>query len=339
MEVRTKRYRRISDSFNEILQDKNRVQERGSFTGFKVLEPYISFIEGNITTIFGTAGSGKTQLSIEFSIYMAMAYKKITLLYLTEAGSFSETVLDICQTYLRKRLEDIEDEELLDALDWMSKYFYVIDVSDSLLDIREIYSSTRELEEDYGIKVHNIIIDHYHNINLTKEQRGMTIAEQVKFVFQAITRTSKKFSYHTIILFHVKDIDPIKCPTTGKFYLPKPEFYMLSGGMQSSYLSQQMIGVWRPITREEQYGIVNPDTGIPFELNEAHVTCMKVKPKQSGKLGGDTLFFDWEKQSYYEIEDGIRKYAGDAYNTRDINKQSAIRPNLKSWDLPQDSPF
>ena len=165
----------------------------------------------------------------------------------------------------------------------------------------------------------------------------MTIAESVKYVFQAITRTSKKFNYHTHILFHVKDIDPIKCSTSGKFYLPKPEMYMLSGGMQSSYLSQQMISIWRPITREEQYGIVDSN-GIEYQLNETHVTCMKVKPKNSGRLGGAVLKFNSDKQCYYETVNGVPTFGGDEYGIKGNVKSSPMQPNL-NFGKDLENPF
>lgn len=326
-EPKIKRYKRISQNITEIVSSKKQAQTRGTLTGFKCLEPYISFVKSASTTLFGAAGAGKTQIIVEFMVHAARTKGEVTVLYLTEAGDFAETVLDVCQTYLQKRLEDITDEELMGALAWMDNFFILIDSSQDLLNIREIYEDVLNLQKEYGMKVDNLVIDHYLNLRPCAEQKGMTIAENARFVMQAITRTSKKFNLHTIILFHTRDIDPIKCSHSGKFYLPSPEPWQLTSGMTAFYLSQQMISVWRPISREDQYGVINPTTGLPFELNEMHVRCVKVKPKISGKTGGAVIHFDWSKQAYYELHEGKKCYAGDAYKDNDSATTSAMQPN------------
>lgn len=307
-----KKYFKVSDVSQQAMDRKSKSADRGKSTGFHKLDPYISYVEGHTTTIVAHAGAGKTQFCIEEMVYLSKKYGDKHVCYLTEAGDAAETILDIAQTYKRKVLSLMTDEELLDALLWMEDFFYVIDISNSLMNIREIYETVREIEDEEKVKINNVIVDHYHNILPTPDQASATIADKVKYIYQAINRTSKKFAYHTFILFHVKEVEPIKCSTTGMFYLPKPEIYMVSGGVQSSYHGQQIVSLWRPITRQEQFGIINPATGSPFLLNSMIVTCLKVKPKNSGKPGGETIMWDWEKQSYYEeLGTHSNYYAGE----------------------------
>lgn len=321
-----KKYFRISDIRDSALKKKKEVSERGKSTGFKSLDPYISYIPGYTTTVFSYAGQGKTQFCVEELVYLSEHYGDKNVCYLTEAGDAAETALDIAQTYKRKVLIQMTDEDVIEAFDWMEEHFFILDISKDLMNIREIYETVVEIEKVEGVKINNVLIDHYHNIPPTPEMQSATIADKVKYIYQAITRTSKKFNLHTFILFHVRDTDPVKCPKSNQYYLPKPEMYMLSGGQQSSYLGQQMISIWRPISREEQVGTVDPTTGIPFKLNSMIVTCVKVKPKQSGKIGGSLLMWDWEKQSYYEEEGfGKRMYAGDHLPK---SQTPTLKPNL-----------
>lgn len=339
-ENKIKRYKRISDFSKEIVGIRKQTGSRGRFAGFSELDPYISFITGHCTTVMGTAGSGKTAFTIEACVNQAEVYGSKTVFYLTEVGTWEETVLDICQTYLGKTLDVMTDEELLTALSWMDEYFFVLDISKGLMTIREIYEQVLDMQKEYGIKIDNILIDHFGNIVADPSVKGTGIHNEVKFTFQAITATSKMKGFHTIILFHVANQDPIKCPSSNKFYLPKAEPWQLSGGMQGHFLSQQIISVYRPITREEQYGIINPNTGIPYELNEAHITCMKVKPKFSGKLGGCVLHWDGSKQMYYQIKDGKKEYREGSYINKNKPQVNTIQPNLnfgKGENL--DNPF
>lgn len=340
-ENKVKRYKRISEYFDKITASRKETGSRGRFSGFKSLEPYISFIPGHQTTIFGTAGSGKTAFGVECCINMAEVYGSKTVFYLTEVGTWSETVLDICQTYLGKTLDVMTDEELLDALTWMDEHFFVLDISKGLMSIRDIYEQVLEMQKEYDIKIDNILIDHFGNVVPDPSVKGTGLHNEVKFTFQAITATSKLKNFHTIILFHVANQDPIKCPQSGKFYLPKAEPYMLSGGVQSHFLSQQMISVYRPISRQEQYGVVNPETGVPFEVNEAHITCMKVKPKFSGSLGGAVLHFDVKSQRYYEVNNGIKQYREGVLDRKKKPSidDSAIKPNLNFGTELESAPF
>lgn len=327
-----KRYFKISDVKQQALTHKSKVSERGKSSGFHTIDPYISYVEGHTTTVVGHPGDGKTQYVIEELCHLSSKYGDKNVCYLTEAGTEVETVLDIVQTHVKKALQFMTDDELLEGLEWMEQFFYIIDISKELLNIREIYETVRDIEVTEGVKINNVVVDHYHNILPVPEQMSTQIADKVKFTYQAINRTSKKFSYHTIILFHVKDVDPVKCSTTGMYYLPKPEMWMISGGVQSSYHGQQVISLWRPIKRQEQIGIVNPYTGIPFELNMMIVTCLKVKPKNSGKLGGDTLMWDWEKQSYYEIIAGKKYYVGEYESLNKPTPSATLKPSRKFDD-------
>lgn len=323
--TKNKRYKRIKDHIKDIKSIKGRVESRGRFFSLTSLDPIISLVEGSITTIYGTAGSGKTQFCIETCVSQAEVYGSKTAYYLTEAGTFEETVLDIAQTYLQKTLSEITDEELLTALEWMDEYIFIIDISRGLMSMREIYEQVLSMEKEYDIKINNVVLDHFGNILPDPKNKGATIADNVKFTFQAMTATSKLKNFHTIILFHTARQEPVKCPVSGKFYLLKAEPYELSGGIQANFLSMQMINVHRFISREDQLGVIDPQTGMPYELNETHITCTKVKPKQSGSLGTVKIYFDWKKQSYYEIVNGEKRYRR---GSKAKDKPSAIQPNL-----------
>src|SRR5690606_20500918 len=99
-------------------------------------------------------------------------------------------------------------------------------------------------------------------------------------------------------LFHVRDKQPVQCPDTKIWYLPLPEKEEISGGMQAAYLAFNMVAIYRPVTKPENYGIINKFSGIPYEVNETLVYVAKVKPKFSANIGIRSIFFDVDKQRY-----------------------------------------
>ena len=66
-----------------------------------------------------------------------------------------------------------------------------------------------------------------------------------------------------------------------------------------------MLSVWRPPA-----GIVDEETGEPYLDNEVHIIIQKFKPKGVGKRGTVKLYFDAEKNRYYEMYLGEPRYAG-----------------------------
>ena len=305
---------RISEVQDEVFSIKRQTFEKGHSTGFRCLDELISYKQGWSTIIFSYAHQGKTQFVIEECVHLAKAHNVISAIYLTEAGNRGETILDIIQTYLGKNLSEhhVDDEDIFKALEWADKYFILLDNVDNLLSIRDIYSSVKEAEKQHDIKIGNLVIDHFGNLQRDEDQKFFNIADNVKYTLQAVTRTSKKFNLHTFILFHVRDTEPIKCGTTGKYYLPKPEMYAISGGQQSNFLGQQIISVWRPV--------------MPYELNETHITVNKSKPKFIGKLGSAVIYFDTSAQKYYETIGGEKHYCGE-YTTQHALPSAGIKPN------------
>lgn len=334
-----KRYFRVSELKERIFETKNESFSKGWSTGFKELDEIISYKKGYSTVVYSYSHQGKTQFAIEESIHLAKTYGVVTLLYLTEAGTMGDTILDIIQTYLGKNLGEqmVDDSEIFTALEWMDKYFVILDCEASLLTIRQIYQEVRRIKRETGLVVENVIIDHYGNLQKGDDQKFLKIDENVKYVLQAVTRTSKSLGFHTFILFHVRDTDPIKCKISEKFYLPKPEHYDISGGQQVNFLGQQMICIWRPISAPEKFGIVNPDTCMPYEMNETHVTVSKSKPKHIGRLGTRTIYFETSRQRYYEKIDSRPYYAreyAEAHDTPPVKMASgAIQPNT-NFDTP-----
>src|SRR5690606_34980106 len=130
--------------------------------------------------------------------------------------------------------------ELVAVIEWASKYFYFADVDDKFANVVEIFKEVANLKAS-GVDVQNVVIDHYHALEKHSQQQFMDRADSTKFVMKQVSRASKKINVHCFILFHVRDTDPIKCPTSNIWYLPHPESYSISGGQQAGYLSYNMM--------------------------------------------------------------------------------------------------
>lgn len=325
-------FKKVLDLKKEIDKERKSYGKRGWDTGITALDERYSVVRGSNTIVYSFAGHGKTQATMQISVNLAIKYGIKSAFYFTEMTSTAGGVLDVAQTVLGKQAEDITDEELIKTLEWMNEYFYFADVDSRLLDINTIYKEVYELNKS-GADIQNIVIDHYHNLEQNEKMKFLDRADKVKYILQTMTKSSKYLNIHTFILFHVRDTKPVQCKTSGLWHLPLPEKEELTGGQSSSYFGWNMLCTWRPILHEDKLGIVNPTTGIPYELNETIAYIAKVKPKGSAKLGASSIYFDIKRQQYYSIVDGVKDYGvnennpitGGGYKP----KESALKPNLE----------
>lgn len=325
-------FKKVLDLKKEIDKERKSYGKRGWDTGIVAVDERYSVVKGSTTNLFSYSAQGKTQLSIQISVNLAIQYGVKTAFYFTEMTSTAGGVLDVAQTILGKQAHNITDEELIKTLEWMDGHFYFADTDSKLLDINSIYKDVHRLNKE-GANIENVVIDHYHNLESNEKMKFMDRADKTKYIINTLNRSSRFLGVHSFILFHVRDTKPIQCNSSKHWYLPLPEKEDLSGGQQSSFLSNSMISTWRPVMHEDKYGIINPDTGTPYEVNETIFYVAKSKPKGSSKLGKSSIYFDIKRQQYYSIVDGVKDYGvnennpitGGGYKP----KESALKPNLE----------
>lgn len=309
-----KRYYKISELKAKALSRlKNKeIYVKGYDCGFKCGDDIISYRPNYSTGIYSFSAQGKSQFLIEQLVHLSRKYGLKHAVWLTENGASEELATDIAMTYMRKSLTDIDNinpQDILDAYDWMEKFFYVIDHESSMLNIRDIYEAVGEIEREQCIKIDTVSIDNVSNLTREADKAKLLIHEYSNYLMGAVNRTSMAKKYHTFILFHVNKTDAIECKTTKKKYQGKPTHYDISGGSQINYLGYQLINVWRPINSTDNQDIINPETGYPFQMNEAVITVSKSKPKFIGRTASFTIYFDTDRQAYYEMNNGVKSYA------------------------------
>lgn len=336
---KSKKVFRIQDIAKNAIGKRHEVYIKGDDCGFKTGDEYLSYRIGYTTGVYSYSAQGKTQFYIEQAVHLSKRYGRKHAIWLTESGKKEEMALDIAMTYMGKSLFGgnlpVTDEEIQEALEWMDRFFYIIDHENDMLNIRDIYGAVGEIEREYGIKIDCVAIDNASNLVREGDKSRLMTHEYMNYLITAINRTSLKMKYHTFILFHVQKTDKIECKDTKIKYQGCPDHYDISGGQQINFLSYNLVCVWRPISREEQVGIINPETGTPYELNESHIVITKSKPKGVGMQGKFVIYFDSARQKYYEIIDGHKFFAGEyelkfADVPEDMKPKSAIQPS-SSW--------
>ena len=345
-----KLYYRVSElQSSAITKIKSKeVFVKGASFGFKTSSPYISTRIGYSTGIYSYYGQGKTQILIEQLVHLSKCKGWKHVVWLTESGRKDELISDIIQTYMGINFSNpsnaVTDEDLINAYIWADQYFYVIDHEVKLMNIRDIYEITSQIERDEKVKINTVSIDNATNLARERSTSTFMIHEYMNYMMSAINRTSMLKQYHTFILFHVGKPEKM-LEKDGIKVLPPPSVFNIVGGQMTNFLGYNLFGVYRPIKSEEQYGFINPQTGIPYDRNETVIIVEKSKPKGVGTEGQFSLFFDKSRSKFYENIHGKRYYSGDYYNEYGENKTSSDQVNTPSmkpstdFDDSVESPF
>lgn len=343
--MKKKRIFRVSDILDEtkkvILEKK--VFQKGSSCGFISGDSYVSYLKGFTTGIYSYSAMGKTQFYIQEAVHLSKVHNWVHAVWLTEQGRKTQMIADILQTYLGVNLSDesttIKESVLTSALEWLDKHFIIIDHEEEILSIKDILESAVKIQKELGIQLDSIGIDNATNL---KTELGMDKATFMNYIQNACNRTAVKYNWHIFTLFHVNKIEPVECKETKKKFMPIPSHFDISGGQQINFTANQLIGVYRGIKSKDDEDIINPKTGTPFILNEAWINVTKTKPKGVGEIGMFQIFFDRNRNQYYEIFQGKKYYCGEyeaEQNKKSKPTQSAMQPNVDFMKELDDAPF
>jgi len=312
---------------------------RGLYCGFETLHEYYSLKEGGTTYLYGSPFSGKTEVWFEVMMNLTELYGHRHAIYSPESGTASEIFAELISKRLRKPFyknyqNHITEDELMKEKDFVDEYFYIIDPKDSDLSVEDFYDEVLMIEKKHKVKINTTCCDPFnelrHDFAKDNGRQDLYIENRLGF----IRRDAKKYGRHNTIITHVADQEPVRMKD-GSLYYPPATPRQIAGGQAWYRKGMNMISVWRPTA-----GMIDKETGQPYEENEVHLIIQKYKPKGVGKRGTAQLYFNIHQNRYYEKINGTPRYAG-AQLTQPVPQysQTKITPN-KELELEKDNfPF
>lgn len=291
---------------DSIISLRNEGVQKGCWTGFDSLFDKYSIKRGSTTYIYAGAHQGKSQFTFELMMNLSQYEGWKWAVYSPETGAPVEVFAELCWVYLRKPLLVNDkmmatDEEADNAINFISKHFYIIDSGLKDINVEGFYSAVEEIEERYDIKIDGCCIDPFTEIK-TDITQGVRDDIAIGQVLTKVRKHSAENDYHTIVTVHTKHQQAKY--KNGVPYVDVPTMNDIAGGMQWSRKGMMIINIWRC-----PYGMED-ENGIPYEPNQVKISVVKAKPKIVGKLGSLYLYFDKMTNRYYDINpDGKKQYA------------------------------
>jgi hypothetical protein len=320
--------KKISDYREKVMHHYSTGTSRGAEIGFKTLNDLITIKLGYTTFLLGFAAAGKTEFHFEILFNLTEKFGWKHALLSAEVGAIEDVIAELISKYLRKPFYKsnpyaASEKEVNLAMDFLSEYFFPVDGDSQDYDVETFYADCEKLEKDNKIKLQTTSLDPWNDLDENLSDFGGREDKYLTWALKKVRQTAKKNNWHNFIVTHAKDMPPIALKNIyGKeaYCTAIPTLQSFAGGQVWGRRAMNVAGVWRP-----EQGIVNPETSMPFEENEAKILILKSKPKGVGKKGSAPLYFDWRKNRYCEKING-KDYYGFEYEKMEEERKNFVMP-------------
>lgn len=313
---------------------------RGAPTGIRALNRKWSLKKGYTSSVFAAAGQGKSIFGLEICMNTSQFEGWKWAIYTPETGNVVEVYIELLWMFHGIKVENQTKKQLDEAKRFVGKHFFVIDfdANDAMRKraetkkekfstdekdifdpcVNDIYREAFKVEDGLDIKLDGVFIDPFTELSMPNENGVREDINYGQHLSKCI-RYSKRHNIHTIISFHTSK------QTTKQFngvsYTDIPHPSEILNGMMTHRKSYMMISTWIP-----PVGLPNPmNNGVPFREFETVITISKVKPKLMGAKGQISIFYDPERNRYYEEDGSGKKVYANKGNNKPQSNLDAVR--------------
>ncbi|RLI34891.1 hypothetical protein DRO66_08075 [Candidatus Bathyarchaeota archaeon] len=339
------KYYKISDVQSKLNHLRNHGIQRGEYCGFEGLDEIYTAKKGYPLFIAGAPHSGKTEVTLELLMAWSEIYGWKHCVCLGENGDPEDIFAELCSKYIGKSYRKMKEQgvvnqyamtevERTQAEYFVSEHFIVIGEefefnfdTDKNADvtIKSFYKYVSDVEKELGYQFDTTTFDPFNDIDEEDEKYGGRIDRYLKYALRYVRSVSRNFKRIDILVTHIADLKPREDPKTGQRYYPMAMPNEWAGGRVWFRRGFTMLLIYRPPAGHAK----NLDGTEFYTENETMVVVQKAKPKGAAKLGARSLYFDWERNRFYEmLENGERRYAGKRTKaTEQSGVGSTIKPN------------
>lgn len=270
------------DIANDVLNFFNNGYPKGTEVEIEGFNEYLRLSDGQITTVTGAPGSGKSEF-VDFIIATTAAKSD----WKWAVCSFENTPSALHATKIAEKLtgkafdfrkdyaQRMTESELYFVLPFIGSNFYFINPNDTDTTIDGILAKTAELVARKGIN--GLLIDPWNYIE-HKIPNGQTETQYISDALTKIKVAAMKLGIHIFIIAH-----PAKLQKVGNVY-EIPTLYSISGSAHFYNKTDNGITVYRD-----------------NENNNVQIHIQKVRFSWNGKIGAIKYFYNTYTRQYEYI--------------------------------------
>lgn len=283
---------------DEVLEFQRNGYQKGKDIGFSSCEDYISFLEGATTYIYGAPYSGKSNFTHEICIALSEQYGWKWVMLTPETGTVAQAYGEIMSIKAAKSFVGggVSDPEVAK---FVRDHFILLETGGKEFYLKDFYTQVEAIEREKGIKVNGTVVDPHNYLDFDLNLReDRAIGKDLDLM----TADARINSRHNILVTHVRDqqLRFVKNASgmVEASYYPMASMREIQFGQIFSKKGFQLISVWRPLDTDGNP--LKDEMGASYDVNETHFGVQKSKPKGIGKTGKFKLWYDANKNRYYE---------------------------------------
>ena len=299
----------------QLITLRNNGLKKGAYCGWESLYEYYSLKEGSTTYIVAPPAVGKTSIISELTMNLSEYEGWKWVIFSPEVGSPKDLFAELLWVKLRKpflkydKNKDAKEDEVKAAIKFVKEHFFIIDPIHSELNEHVYFKTIRDIQDKYNVKINGTVIDPVTDFDISGNQRDLALGR----FLTSIRKFSSSYGIHSILAFHTKNMGYVTGKTIDgeeRRYLPPATMFDVAGGEMASRKGMFILSLWRP-----PYGIIDPETNLPYPTNETRVNILKAKPKSIGKIGTIKLYYDALSSRYYELNGDNKVYSHPQANS------------------------
>ena len=254
--------------------------KQGLSTGIDGMDEIFLVRPAEVSIVSGVPNCGKSEFIDAIAVNMAKDHG-----YRWAMCSFENPVSDHLNKLAEKLvgkparkdtyMKQMDEEELLDAYDWIAQHFFFVRAEDESPTIDWCIQACTSAVLRYGVSA--ICLDPYNEFD-HKRPTGMTETEYVSQMMSKLKRFAQNFGVHVFFVCH-----PVKMRRSHDGTFPMVEPYDIAGSANFANKADVILIVERDFTKGS---------------NEVRIHTKKMRFKQSGKLGVVDLEYDYISGRY-----------------------------------------
>ena len=320
-------YYTVTDKRKEILNLYENGIQKGYDIGFDEVDSKYTCKLGATTYLYAAPFMGKTQWWFWYCIHLSKKHGLRHAIYSPETGKTEDIFADLAQTVAKQDFygtynKQMNRKSLDEALEFIDKYFIIIDPDDGVLSVKSFYAYVDEIERVYNVKVHTATADPFNEFEKDLREFGGREDIYLERVLTEVRQNARINDRHNCIITHVQAQQILN--EGGLRYYPMPTYREIAGGQAWSRKGMAMIAGWRP-----KEGLCD-ENGEPYPQNSTILEVQKSKPKGIGSLGRMNLLYNVNTHNYTDFNGNEPEHTGEAPSP----------PNYVEYDLPEkECPF
>ncbi len=246
---------------------------KGLSTGIETLDDIFLVRPTEVTICSGVPNCGKSEFIDAIAVNMSRMHDYKWAICSFE-NPVSEHLNKLAEKYVGKPTREgatpkMDEEELLDAYDWLAQHFFFIRSEDESPTIDWCLEASISAVLRYGVNA--VIFDPYNEFDHQRPQ-GMTETEYVSQMMSKIKRFALTYGVHVFFVAH-----PAKMRRSADGEFPLVEPYDIAGSANFANKADVILIVERDFTQGSR---------------DVRIHTKKMRFKQSGSLGQVDLEYD-----------------------------------------------